>query len=293
MSSATKLTPDNISFKIGKKIDINSIEELELSSLGFIDATSSFSRLKCLKKLDLSSNRFQLIRNIKGLFDLPVIEDLNLTGNPVSKQTNYRLIVIQNLPTLLILDEKKITVTERNQAREFDVNQVVKDPLKKNIDIDEEKDDEEKDDEEKVVEKKQEDNKQTVNKIKHDESVEEVSKKLDEDLLFGTKSNQKKKLIFEDDEEISLDSVDLSKLEKKPIEKPTKKSILFTEDDGEDNLFDFKADKTKSKKPLNLQLDDDLFGDDNGNDSKLSSDFDISSYINSQKSRAKSSLFDD
>ncbi|KAN0015420.1 hypothetical protein ACTFIU_008151 [Dictyostelium citrinum] len=292
MSSATKLTPDNISFKIGKKIDINSIEELELSSLGFIDATSSFSRLKCLKKLDLSSNRFQLIRNVKGLFDLPVIEDLNLTGNPVTKQSNYRLIVIQNLPTLLILDEKKITATERNQAREFDSNQVVKDPLKKNVDNDNDDEDEEKE-EEKVLEKKQEDNKQAVNKVKqHDESVEEVSKKLDEDLLFGTKSNQKKKLIFEDDEEISLDSVDLSKLEKKPVEKPTKKSILFTDDDdGDDDLFKTSKTTTTTKKPINL--DDDLFGDDNGNDSKLSSDFDISSYINSQKSRAKSSLFDD
>ncbi|KAN0037150.1 hypothetical protein ACTFIV_002486 [Dictyostelium citrinum] len=292
MSSATKLTPDNISFKIGKKIDINSIEELELSSLGFIDATSSFSRLKCLKKLDLSLNRFQLIRNVKGLFDLPVIEDLNLTGNPVTKQSNYRLIVIQNLPTLLVLDEKKITATERNQAREFDSNQVVKDPLKKNLDNDDDDDDEDEEKEEKVLEKKQEDNKQAVNKVKqHDDSVEEVSKKLDEDLLFGTKSNQKKKLIFEDDEEISLDSVDLSKLEKKPVEKPTKKSILFTDDDGDDDLFKTSKTTTTTKKPINL--DDDLFGDDNGNDSKLSSDFDISSYINSQKSRAKSSLFDD
>ncbi|KAN0035220.1 hypothetical protein ACTA71_004481 [Dictyostelium dimigraforme] len=289
MSSATKLTPDNISFKVGKKIDINSIEELELSSLGFIDATSSFSRLKCLKKLDLSSNRFQLIRNIKGLFDLPVIEDLNLTGNPVTKQSNYRLIIIQNLPTLLILDEKKITATERNQAREFDSNQTVKDPLKKNVGND--VDNEEEEEEEKIVEKKKEENKQTVNKVKYDESVEEVSKKLDEDLLFGTKSNQKKKLIFEDDEEISLDSVDLSKLEKKPVEKPTKKSILFTNDNDTDDNDLFKSSKTKTKKPYNL--DDDLFGDDNGNDSKLSSDFDISSYINSQKSRTKSSLFDD
>ncbi|EAL69680.1 leucine-rich repeat-containing protein [Dictyostelium discoideum AX4] len=290
MSSATKLTPDNISFKIGKKIDINSIEELELSSLGFIDATSSFSRLKCLKKLDLSSNRFQLIRNIKGLFDLPVIEDLNLTGNPVTKQNNYRLIVIQNLPTLLILDEKKITATERNQAREFDSNQVAKDPLKKNVDSEEEEEEQEQKEQkeekvEKVIEKKQ----QTV---KHDESVEEVSKKLDEDLLFGTKSNQKKKLIFEDDEEISLDSVDLSKLEKKPVEKPTKKSILFQSDDEDDDLFKSTDNKTKTKKPINLD-DDDLFGDNSGKDSKLSSDFDISSYINSQKSRAKSSLFDD
>ncbi|KAM9965046.1 hypothetical protein ACTFIW_004847 [Dictyostelium discoideum] len=289
MSSATKLTPDNISFKIGKKIDINSIEELELSSLGFIDATSSFSRLKCLKKLDLSSNRFQLIRNIKGLFDLPVIEDLNLTGNPVTKQNSYRLIVIQNLPTLLILDEKKITATERNQAKEFDSNQVVKDPLKKNVDNEEEEEEEEQKVEkvEKVIEKKQ----QTV-KHDHDESVEEVSKKLDEDLLFGTKSNQKKKLIFEDDEEISLDSVDLSKLEKKPVEKPTKKSILFQSDDEDDDDLFKSIDKTKTKKPINLD-DDDLFGDNSGKDSKLSSDFDISSYINSQKSRAKSSLFDD
>ncbi|KAM9981252.1 hypothetical protein ACTFIY_003544 [Dictyostelium cf. discoideum] len=292
MSSATKLTPDNISFKIGKKIDINSIEELELSSLGFIDATSSFSRLKCLKKLDLSSNRFQLIRNIKGLFDLPVIEDLNLTGNPVTKQSSYRLIVIQNLPTLLILDEKKITATERNQAKEFDSNQVVKDPLKKNIDNEEEEEEEEEQQQkvekvEKVIEKKQ----QTV---KHDdESVEEVSKKLDEDLLFGTKSNQKKKLVFEDDEEISLDSVDLSKLEKKPVEKSTKKSNLFVSDDEDDDLFkSIDNNKAKTRKPINLD-DDDLFGDDSGKDSKLSSDFDISSYINSQKSRAKSSLFDD
>ncbi|EGC29346.1 hypothetical protein DICPUDRAFT_42958 [Dictyostelium purpureum] len=284
-----KLTPETISSKIGRKIDINTIEEIELDSLGFTEV-SSFSRLKALKKLDLSSNRFQLIRHIKGLFDLPVIEDLNLTSNPVTKQNNYRITVIKNLPTLLVLDGKEITVNERNQARDFDES--AKDPLSRKTNSIE---DDDSDNEVNTANSQQ----STVNKTEaqvqqRDEDNEEEkaqSKKLDEDSLFGSKGP--KKLVFEEDEEISLESISLSSLEKKKVEKKPQKTLIF-DDDNEDDIFgNNKPSKTTATKKSNFDLDDDLFGD-SSKDSKdnLSSDFDLGSYIQKNKNRGKSSLFD-
>eukprot|EP01133_Synstelium_polycarpum_P011963 gene11963-13945_t len=106
-----KLTPEILSSKLGKSLEV----------------------------LDLSLNRFQLLRHIKGLFDLPAIKDLNLSGNPVAKSNGYRSTVIASLPTLQILDGKKITGEERNQST---TDIPTKDPLL-NTDADEEEDEEE------------------------------------------------------------------------------------------------------------------------------------------------------
>ncbi|KAF2073063.1 hypothetical protein CYY_005618 [Polysphondylium violaceum] len=292
-----KLTPDILSSKLGKRVDIPNVEELSLPSMGFVDV-SSFARLKSLKVLDLSGNRFQLVRHIKGLFDLPAISDLNLTGNPVTKQSLYRMTVIHYLPTLQVLDEKAIIDVERERARSFDPENASKDPLTKNTTDDDSEDEEEQDQNDKQdTQTKSADTTPTKKPQDTTESVpESKTKKLDEDSLFGP--SKTKQIIFEQDEEISLDSVNLKDLEKKPVVKKPAAKISFLDDD-EDDIFSSKSTKPIQAKPATtsnsskFDLDDDLFGDSGSSKSStLSSDFDISTYIQSQKNRSKGGLFD-
>ncbi|KYR00584.1 leucine-rich repeat-containing protein (LRR) [Tieghemostelium lacteum] len=345
-----KLTPETLSSKLGKKVDINTVDELSLESMGFSDC-ASFARLKNLKKLDLKGNRFQLIRHIKGFFDLPAITDLNLTGNPVTKQSGYRLTVLHYIPTLLILDGEEVSTKEREQARTFDPNNIPKgtDPLSRLANQDESDEEEVQPvvksppkpveqvkpvvvEQPKPVLKPVEQVKpvvveqpkpvpKPVEQVKPQPAVEKPSNDLpkeeikpmevktskpqqpkkdllDEDSLFGNTNKGKKKLEFEDDgEDLSFDSINISELEKKPTKKKESK-LVFADDDNDDDIF-----KSSSKKPTsntksktfteNDGIDDDLFGGpSNSSESKLNSDFDLDSYISSQKSRTKGGLFD-
>eukprot|EP01132_Coremiostelium_polycephalum_P001159 gene1159-1469_t len=279
-----KLTPETLSSKLGKKVDINTIDELSLPGQGFSEV-SSFLRLKALKTLDLSGNRFQLIRHIKGLFDLPSITELDLSGNPVAKVNNYRLTVIHYLPTLTSLDQKPVTDLEREKARSFDPNatkdQSVKDPLSSPSK------EEATQEEEEVADQPE---KKFDGKLNQAAPVEEISSKLDEDDLFGPVKT--KSFEFEKDEEISLDSINISGLEKKPT--PAKKVSTLTFEEDDDIFASTSKKPTSSAKSTSSFLDDDLFSmtKEEKDKSTLSSEFNISSYINSQKSRSKGGLFD-
>jgi len=289
-----KLTPDILSSKLGKRVDIPNIEELSLPSMGFVDV-SSFARLKSLKTLDLSGNRFQLVRHIKGLFDLPAITNLNLTGNPVTKQSLYRMTVIHYLPTLEILDEKTIIDTERARASTFDPENASKDPLSKSAQDDDDEDEEQQNEEEQQNDNKSTDTTPTKKQSSTIDTTEENKKnKFDEDSLFGP--SKTKEILFEKDEEISLDSINLADLEKKPVPKKQQPSkISFLEDDDDDIFKSSKPIQSKPTTTSKFDLDDDLFGDSKssgGGKSTLSSDFDISTYIQSQKNRSKGGLFD-
>ncbi|EFA80663.1 leucine-rich repeat-containing protein [Heterostelium album PN500] len=347
-----KLTPDNLSQKLGKKIDIGSVSELSLDSIGVIEV-SSFARLKCLEVLDLSQNRLQQIRHIKGLFDLPKLRELNLIGNPVTKAPNYRHTVVGSIPTLQVLDGKEIS----NEEREASKLPIVKDPLSNGGD----KDDEEEDEPHvvakpvpKVVEqpkstpapvaatpaptpkpveqpkptpvatptpKPVEQPKPTPKPVEQPKPTptpsptpaaaaqaasseptvrevnREIKKKLviDEDVLFESSSKPKSISFEKDDVDDSLFSTDddLNKFEKKkPAAAPKKASSITFVDDDEDDLFgSSKKKSTTSTTKKVADIDDDLFGDFEEK-SGLSKDFDIDSYLSSQKDRKKSNLFE-
>ncbi|GAM17669.1 hypothetical protein SAMD00019534_008440 [Acytostelium subglobosum LB1] len=321
-----KLTPDNLSQKLGKKIDIASVNELKLDSMGIIEV-SSFSRLKALEDLDLSQNRLQLLRHIKGLYDSPALKKLNLTGNPVTKVNGYRLHIIANIPSLEVLDGKPITSQEREQSK----LPIVKDPLAN-------ANDNEESDEEEVVEQPPKKVAEPVKPVAATTSaaptptptpaptpapaveqarptlatpvselppasattaaaptVERITKQVKENLfvaeddLFSSAAPKKKPLSFESD---SLDESlfgaddDLNKFEKKKPQ-PKAASKLIIEDS--DDLF---ASSTTSSKSSKVDLDDDLFKDFGEEKGGLSSEFDMSSYLDSRKDRKKGGLFD-
>jgi Leucine-rich repeat (LRR) protein len=87
----------------------NQIRTLENSSVQFF---------KFLKELRLYNNKLQdLHTNLKILSTHnQYLEDLDLFGNPLAEEENYRLYVIKALPSLLVLDRHVVTEEERNKA---------------------------------------------------------------------------------------------------------------------------------------------------------------------------------
>ncbi|XP_012255769.2 nischarin [Athalia rosae] len=80
--------PDNLHTKLGNIVYID-LSQNKLTSL------SAFSKLYSLEGLDVSCNQIEEIEEIKYIGCLPCLENLRLTGNPVSTIVDYRVKVLE------------------------------------------------------------------------------------------------------------------------------------------------------------------------------------------------------
>lgn len=80
--------PDDLHTKLGNIIYID-LSQNKLTSL------ASFSKLYSLEGLDVSCNRIEKIEEVKNIGHLPCLENLRLTGNPVSTIVDYRVKVLE------------------------------------------------------------------------------------------------------------------------------------------------------------------------------------------------------
>ena len=80
--------PEDLHIKLGKIVQLD-LSQNSLTSL------SSFSKLYCLEGLDVSCNRIENIEEVKYIGNLPCLENLRLTGNPVSTIVDYRVKVLE------------------------------------------------------------------------------------------------------------------------------------------------------------------------------------------------------
>ncbi|KAG2502123.1 hypothetical protein HYH03_000614 [Edaphochlamys debaryana] len=72
---------------------------------------------KFLETLDLSNNQLRdLEKQLKLLEKFKFIKELNLSGNPLCEEPDYRLLVIHRMPALKVLDQHVITDLERRKA---------------------------------------------------------------------------------------------------------------------------------------------------------------------------------
>ncbi|XP_020280844.1 nischarin [Pseudomyrmex gracilis] len=80
--------PDDLHTRLGYIVYID-LSQNKLTSL------ASFSKLYSLEGLDVSCNRIERIEEVKHIGHLPCLENLRLTGNPVSTIVDYRVKVLE------------------------------------------------------------------------------------------------------------------------------------------------------------------------------------------------------
>ena len=69
-----------------------------------------------LENLCLMSNKLAELSEIDKLTNCKKLERLILTNNVVTEMNNYRLYVVHKIPSLRILDFKKVSKQERAEA---------------------------------------------------------------------------------------------------------------------------------------------------------------------------------
>ncbi|XP_054481035.1 leucine-rich repeat and guanylate kinase domain-containing protein [Anoplopoma fimbria] len=92
--------------------DLKSLQVLDLS-LNRISSLSGLHNLHLLGAINLENNLISEIQECKHVHDLFLLRDLNLLGNPVQEQPDYRLAVIFLLQHLTLLDQEKVTAEEK------------------------------------------------------------------------------------------------------------------------------------------------------------------------------------
>ena len=118
--------------------DLNKIDRFNLWGAGFKDVTilnnvpnlkyillssnkisslKSFETMQNLEELYLRDNLINDFSQIKHLENLKKLRVLWLIGNPIAKEVDYRKKVLKVLPNLYKLDDKNVSVEEREEAK--------------------------------------------------------------------------------------------------------------------------------------------------------------------------------
>ena len=100
----------------GVKKSVN-LKRLYLQHNRLVSLQGALKKVKHLDTLLLHDNQLRdlksLVRDIKHMSNLKV---LNLFGNPIEEEQEYRSYVIHNIPSLQVFDRREITMKERRSA---------------------------------------------------------------------------------------------------------------------------------------------------------------------------------
>eukprot|EP00116_Pleurobrachia_bachei_P007108 sb/3467370/ len=93
------------------------VTELYLQNNMITSITGSLKQLKCLNTLFLHVNQLTCVRScVRELRNMLSLHTLNLFGNPISQEENYREFVIHHLPSVTLLDRQTVSRGERTTA---------------------------------------------------------------------------------------------------------------------------------------------------------------------------------
>jgi len=120
---------DHLSNLTWLDLSFNNIEQIEgLNNLTKLTDLSLFNNkiekiegLECCQKiqcLSLGNNRITSLENVKELRGFEGLHLVNLEGNPISKQQDYKYLVLAYLPYLKYLDFALVEEEERTAAQE-------------------------------------------------------------------------------------------------------------------------------------------------------------------------------
>jgi len=70
-----------------------------------------------LETLILTNNNITRLEDIDALIGFKKLKTLSLLDNPITKRPGYRNYVIHKIPTLKLLDFRKVKVKERDEAK--------------------------------------------------------------------------------------------------------------------------------------------------------------------------------
>ncbi|XP_030006189.1 leucine-rich repeat and guanylate kinase domain-containing protein [Sphaeramia orbicularis] len=92
--------------------NLKSLQVLDLS-LNQINSLCGLENLHLLGLINMEKNMINEIEECKHIHDLLLLRDLNLLGNPVQEQPDYRLSIVFLLQHLTVLDQEKVTAEEK------------------------------------------------------------------------------------------------------------------------------------------------------------------------------------
>ncbi|XP_061617514.1 leucine-rich repeat and guanylate kinase domain-containing protein [Phyllopteryx taeniolatus] len=92
--------------------NLSRLQTLDLS-LNHISSLAGLSNLHLLGSIDMERNQISEIEECQYIHSLLLLRDLNLLGNPVQEQPDYRLSVLFLLQHLTMLDQERVTVEEK------------------------------------------------------------------------------------------------------------------------------------------------------------------------------------
>ena len=99
-----------------RKIDpdiVNNIMNLKVffsyfSSIFFLFTLNLISKTFFNQEINLANNEIKDFGDVTPLGQFKKLEYLVLTGNPIAAQKNYRLFVIHSIPSLRVMDYKRV-----------------------------------------------------------------------------------------------------------------------------------------------------------------------------------------
>lgn len=94
------------------------VDSLALKNKQLDEIEVSFVVFKELRQIDLSQNRIRFPRQLENALAAPVLEDLDLSGNPIAKElADFRLYIIaHSANTLRVLNGEPVSDAERCRA---------------------------------------------------------------------------------------------------------------------------------------------------------------------------------
>lgn len=108
---------------------------IDLSQNG-IDSLKGFEKLYSLESLDVSSNKICNVEEVKYIGELPCLENIRLTGNPVAVIVDYRIKVLEyfgSRASEIYLDNEKATQKEIDTASVLHALRIVKEGKTPNL----------------------------------------------------------------------------------------------------------------------------------------------------------------